>query len=186
MKKIFKKIFKHPIGIAVSSGVISSTISALIVAYIKSESFMSASITVWKWVISLFHSVLTFGVPVWMLLLILIIYFKLINPISNSFNKNSSPDFLNYKSDIIEGIRWEWEWFSYYGKYSISNRIDAVCIHCNGYLIDNRHSYNINTLECEHCGFKKNLSEWEHEEYRNKIKREILRRTRNKSNENSM
>lgn len=178
-------MFKHPIGIAVASGVLSSTISALIVAYIKSESFVSASITVWEWIISLIRSVLNFGIPVWALLLVVIIYFKLIKPISKSINRNSHPDFLDYKSDVIEGIRWEWEWYSYYGKYNVSNKIAAVCVNCNGYLVDNRRSYNINTLECEHCGFKKTIKEWEHEDYRNKIKREILRRVRNKSIENS-
>ncbi|NEZ45450.1 hypothetical protein [Paenibacillus alvei] len=185
MKKTLKKIFRHPIGIGVTTAVLSAIISTPIVAYVKSESFSEALVSIFNWLSNLIKSILTFGVPVWVLLLILIVYFKLIKPLSNFINRNSKPPFLDYTDDVIEGIRWEWEWIDYWGKYDISSRMSAVCINCNGYLVCKNVSYYTNTLECEHCGFKKDIGDRNHEEYFNKTKREILRRVRNKYKDES-
>lgn len=184
MKKTFKKIFKHPIGISVTTAVLSTVISTPIVAYVKSESFSEALVSIFNWMFNLIKSILTFGVPLWFLLLIVILYFKLVKPLLNFINRNNKPPFLNYTNDIIEDIRWEWEWYDYLGKYNISSKIAAVCVNCNGYLIGRRRDYNI-VLECEYCGFKKIINETNQEAYIDKIKREILRRVRNKSADKS-
>ncbi|MBD8838880.1 hypothetical protein IFU39_13750 [Paenibacillus sp. CFBP 13594] len=184
--KYISKIFKNPIGIGVTTAVLSTVISTPIVAYVKSQPFSDAFVSIFKWAYELVKSILTFGVPLWTLLLSAVVYFKLIRPIEKAINKTSSvPDLLNYRNDTIDGIRWEWDWVRYNGKYNVSRQIAAVCTTCNGYLVEGRRTFHINTLECENCGYKKDLREWEHEDYREKIKREILRRVRNQINENS-
>ncbi|MNK73664.1 hypothetical protein D3C87_931620 [compost metagenome] len=185
MKKYLKKIFKHPIGISVTTAVLSTVISTPVVAYVKTESFSEALVSIFSWMFDLIKSVLTFGVPLWVLFLVLVAYLKLVIPLLNLINRNSKPFFVDYTNDVIDDIRWEWEWYDYLGKYNISNKIAAVCINCNGYIVGSRRDYNSITLECENCGYKKNINGHDHEDYIEKIKREILRRTRNKSTDKS-
>lgn len=185
MKKSHKKIFKHPIGIGVTTAVLSTVISTPIVAYVKSESFSEAFISIFNWIINLIKDILTFGVPLWVLMLIVIAYFMLVRPLAKLIEKNSKPQFLDYTNDLIEGIRWEWQWINIYGKYDISTKMAAICTTCNGYLVFNKHSYYTNILGCEHCGFKKDIGDRNPEEYLDKTKREIYRRVRNKYKEES-
>lgn len=185
MKKKLIKVFKHPIGIGVTTAVLSTVISTPIVAAVKSQSFSEALVSIFNWVFNLIKSILTFGVPLWVLLLIIIAYFKLVRPLAKLIERNSKPLFVDYTNDVIEGIRWEWEWINIYGKYDISTKMAAICTNCNGYLVYNRQSYRTNELVCEHCGFKKDIGDRSPEEYLDKTKREIFRRARNKYKEES-
>lgn len=179
------KIFKHPIGIGVTTAVLSTIISTPIVAYVKSQSFTDAFMSIFKWVAGLIRDILTFGVPVWVILLGTLLYFKLIKPIGNAITKSSEPLFMSYTTDTIDDIQWEWEWYEYLGKYNISSGIGAFCVRCSGTLVGTSDYYGPNKLECENCGFKKNINEHDHDQYVEKIKREIKRRARIKFKEGS-
>lgn len=171
-----KDFFKHPIVAGTTTAFITLAITTPIVAYTKSISFIKSLKTIWEWIISL----LTFGIPVWIILLVVFVAVTVLR-IINTLAKNK-PDFLDYKSDIVEGIKWEWEFYTYGGKYNFSSPTPVpICRNCDGYLVlDNSH-YHILKLRCEHCSFEKQISEDNFSNYQEKIKREIFRRIRTNS-----
>lgn len=75
------------------------------------------------------------------------------------------PDFINYTTDEIEGIRWYWSYITYGRKAEINN-LTARCPNCNTLLLESSHYYDPVTNKtlvsfdgqiyiCDNCGFKK-------------------------------
>ncbi|OME41440.1 hypothetical protein [Paenibacillus odorifer] len=174
------KFFKHPIFISVLTAVLSAIVTTPIVAYIKSQTFIQAFKTILSAVWWFIKVVLTFGIPVWVLLLIIGLFFLMIFILSKKPVQHVKPDFTSYTEDNIEGIHWEWEWYqTYSGKYDLSSNSPVpTCSSCKGFLVLGHHLYGGNHLVCENCKVEKKLNDWSLEEYLERIKREIYRRVK--------
>ncbi len=173
---LMNSFFKHPIIASVISAFVIGAIVTPIVAYVKSQSFYEAIKTICVFIIK----ILTYGVSVWILIIIAIIYFFLKKMVKR-FSANIEPDFTSYTSDVLDDIYWEWGWFQsiYQGGYDFKgNSPVPICKRCQGYLVVRTRGYHIDYLECESCGFNKSLENLEFKEYQDKIKREIYRRVR--------
>lgn len=170
---LLKDFFKHPIVAGTTTAFITLAITTPIVAFTRSISFSKSLNVIWDW----FLSALTFGIPLWVVLLAIVILLtarRIIRSIPES-----KPEFLSYTNDVIEGIKWEWSFYISEGKYDFDgNTPIPVCNNCDGYLVLNNSGYHILKLRCEHCSYEKQLSESDGTEYHNKIKREIMRRIR--------
>ncbi|WP_136603820.1 hypothetical protein [Paenibacillus dokdonensis] len=171
-----KDFFKHPIVAGTITAFITLAITTPIVAYTRSISFSKSLKAIWDWIVE----TLTFGIPLWIILLIIVIILTARRIFRSS--PESKPEFLNYTNDVIEGIKWEWSFYTYGGKYDFNaNTPIPICKNCNGYLVLDYDDYHNLKLRCENCTYKKQLSEWEFSDYQNKIKREIMRRIRTNS-----
>lgn len=141
-------------------------------------SFIKSLKTIWEWVLSIF----TFSIPFWIILVTVIIIFIVKRIIR--YIPESKPDFLNYTSDVIEGIKCEWSFNTYGGQLSFyGNTPVPVCNNCDGFLVLDSSDYYILQLKCEHCSYKKQISDFS--EFQDKIKREIIRRIRTNTWENN-
>ena len=174
-----KSFFKHPIISGVIVGVIVLIIGLIVtpmIAPVKWQSFYEVIKTIGLFIIN----ILSYGVPVWIIIIIGVAYLFLIKMVKR-FSANIEPDFTSYTSDVLDDIHWEWGWFKsiYQGGYDFKgNSPVPICKRCQGYLVVRTRGYHIKFLECESCGFNKSLENSEFVEYQDKIKREIYRKVR--------
>ncbi|MCG3089306.1 hypothetical protein [Sporosarcina cyprini] len=170
-----KSFFKHPIiaGVVV---VIIGFIITPIIAPVKLQSFYEAIKTIGLFI----KKILSYGVPVWIIIIIGIAYLFLLKMVK-SFSAKIEPDFTSYTSDVLDDIHWEWAWFKSIYKEGYDFKGDTpvpICKRCQGYLVIGSRGYNISFLECENCGFSKSLENLVFKEYQDKIKKEIYRKVR--------
>jgi hypothetical protein len=110
---------------------------------------------------------LTISVPLWILLLLFVItIFAKISLLKSDEkpkkepkeNSKKEPNFLDYKEEVLNGIKYKWEWTfnPLIQKYEI-NRFFPFCLNCNYALLQRYHGF-----ECPNC--KKSFKVMENDE----------------------
>ena len=174
-----KLVLRHPLFVTIFGTVLGTVIATYLVSYINSISMLNALKAVYSFILNVIVTVLSFNVPIYVILLLIILFSlvlifikKLIYSIKED---KDSP--LNYKEDKIEDVRWVWDWIDVYGRNDFrGNTPVPLCNHCKGNLIEKDFNYDY-FLYCEHCEYKKKIPEG-YKDYQEKIKREIYRRLR--------
>ncbi|OAV63324.1 hypothetical protein Barb6XT_03188 [Bacteroidales bacterium Barb6XT] len=65
----------------------------------------------------------------------------------------AKPIFLDYKSGIIDGVLWKWEWEKTYdGKWSMNDSLAAFCPNCKTPFIEGE-GYDYDKYVCPHCRY---------------------------------
>lgn len=182
VNSLLKKLFRSKLLVSIFSGVVTGVLTSLIVSKVQSISIVDAMGTVLRSIYKAISFCLTFKIPVWIILLgILLIIFGFYIFIKIQDIKTQTQDpMVAYTEDIIEGIRWQWNWnhwqrTDFYGNHQLPK---PICINCEGNLIVGFS----NQLICRHCGFEKRLRN-EYTEYHDYIRNEIVRRIRLKHKE---
>ncbi|MCR8641466.1 hypothetical protein NV379_02240 [Paenibacillus sp. N1-5-1-14] len=174
-----KNFFKHPITASVISSFIILAIITPFVSYVKSIPLIESIKVIWEVILS----VLNFGVPIWIIICFFVVFWIIVKVLNSKSSTEIHP-FNSYKEDIIEGVKWEWEWIKMYdGSYDVNkNTLVPTCKKCKGLLIlkpDSGDYYysDRQVLYCEHCDSKHKTLQ-DPEELINKVKREIIRKVR--------
>lgn len=152
MRKFFKTgclIFIIPIITGVISGVITSKVENI--------NFISAMGVVIEKVFSFIQNVLTFKIPVWIIIILFFIIIgiiKLLILINNKDNETKTKEvkrvFRDYTEDYYDGIKYRWKWYETSNGIRITN-LHPIC-ECGCDLVyDMFDSY----IECPDC--KKNF-----------------------------
>lgn len=170
-----KYLLHNKIITGIVGGVVVSLITSIILSYLEIISIFDNIKSGYRLFVSATIAILTYGIPVWVLILIIGLGI-LILWIYLRFFDSEIPNFLSYTEDIIFDIKWSWDWFKRSnGKYDMEvNQPVALCKDCSGYIIVS-YSY---ILHCENCGFEK-LIDMGAIDYRDKARREIDRRIYN-------
>lgn len=180
---MLKKLFRNPLFITVFGGIVSTVASSLIVSKVQSISIVDAIGTVVGNIYRFLIKVLLFEIPVWIILVgIALIIFALyiVAKIQDSKVQNPIQD---YTEDIIDGIRWQWNWINWQRTNIFGDHIlpTPICINCEGNLVVNKVGYGEHLI-CRHCGFDKHMNN-EYTYYHDYIRNEIVRRIRLKEKE---
>jgi hypothetical protein len=149
-----KYLLHNKIITGIVGGVVISLITSIILSYLEIISIIYIIKSSYKVIVSSITTILTYGIPVWVLILIIGLGIS-IAWIYFTFFRSELPNFLSYKEDIIDDIKWSWNWFKRSdGKYDMEvNQPVALCKDCSGYIVV-RYSY---ILHCENCGFEINI-----------------------------
>lgn len=86
----------------------------------------------------------------------------------------STPNFLQYCGDRIDGMQWRWRWVKSGSAYDV-DRIQALCPRCKYPMVWTQSSYHLlgyNSLHCEECKHTQQLDH-EKQEVENRIRRRI-------------
>lgn len=126
--------------VAVWGGVAGAVVTSAI-DLIQSKPFYS---TVWfglKW---FWANIISFPIPVWGVILILILS-------RAKFSKSKDPKFTDYKTDKFGNVDWVWDWYEYKDGWSIEN-LTPLCVKCNTKTVVVNGSIGINQKcpRCEH------------------------------------
>lgn len=150
MKKYFKSIW-----LVFIIPIVTGVISGVITAKIEKINFISALVIMFEKIVSFILDILTFKVPIWIIVIgifIIIFIIKILIYIEDS-NKNLEHQkenekrvFKDYTEDEYEGIRYKWEWNEKY------NGIEMINLHpvCECGCIFNYSLYD-SYLKCPDC-----------------------------------
>ncbi|WP_010249237.1 hypothetical protein [Acetivibrio cellulolyticus] len=139
LKNLFSGVLEKTLVVIISTAVLSG---ALLVFFGK---YIFAFI---KLIPSFILKFLTFGIPVWIILVVLLILFvvlKVYIAYQDSIFKAKS--FLQYREDVFDSLIYKWNYFEDYGgKYDITE-VRVFCPHCKCQMI-----YDGYILKCINCG----------------------------------
>lgn len=148
-----KKFIKSAWGVGIGTTLLGFILT-VIYDLVKSKPILSTIWNIIKAIWNFIIMVLNLELKLWWILLgiiVLILILLVIVKIDDVKNADASNvSFLNYKSDTIQGWKWEWSWKkNYNGQYEIDN-LYPVCDSC-GTMLASKHDYQ-NTLYCVRCG----------------------------------
>ncbi len=135
-----------------SSVMLTSLLSVLITAFVEKINLFVALLLVLKWISTAVLFVLTFRIPVWIIISVVFLVFILVKLIATRKKKPDEP-WKQYKMDCFK--KWLFEW-----KYSIRGGIiglEAICKKCKCLLSSSneRHYHDPNRhLYCPNCDSK--------------------------------
>lgn len=93
--------------------------------------------------------IITFKIPLWIILLIIIIVIVVLVVIANFSTKEVEPEFIKYTEDTINGNTWTWSWKrNYAGEWNVIN-LKVKCPKCQFTMIE----YLDNVFACPMCKF---------------------------------
>ncbi|MBG9776164.1 hypothetical protein [Brevibacillus laterosporus] len=171
-----RKLLKHPLISATLATIIGTAIVTPIVAYINTIKWTEALTLMWNTVINWAYLVLNFQIKLWWILIAILVFALTIYLIYKFTPSSPEAGFLSYKTDVIEGIIWQWRWsLNYQGNYSISN-LRPICNNCKSDLVKYEGFYSENEIKCVICGYNKQVNILD--DYIHKIEIEIGRRVR--------
>lgn len=143
-------------------GISITIIGGLIVDKLKNKPIFSTITDTLTWIYSNAISILTFKIPLYItlliLLILLIIYFSY-----QVITKNEAdifPPFTNYKTDSLKQFKWSWNW--YFNKHINKWVIEDLRIHCP--KCDTKMKItiflgNYEEYQCPRCSYKINNHE---------------------------
>lgn len=172
-----RKHLKHPLSVGIIGGALATIITTPIVAIMNKikwdEALSLIFSTIGNWILA----ILNFNIKLWWLLVAGIILFFIVKWIITREQDSPTSSIQNYRSDVIDGILWNWEWYrNYSGHYTLSsNSLSPICNHCKTDLRETRMGYG-SGLTCSYCHFSKHIEDIDN--YYDKIGREIIRRVR--------
>ncbi|MFB0831511.1 hypothetical protein ACEU2D_18150 [Brevibacillus laterosporus] len=173
-----KKLLKHPLISATLATIIGTAIVTPVVAYINTIKWTEALGLMWSTVINWITLMLNFEIKLWWILVTILVFALIIYLVYKFSSSSTEPDFYNYRTDIIDGISWQWIWNYdlYQGKHGIFN-LHPICNHCKSELVQYDGYYEFeNGIKCITCGYNKQVNNLN--DYICKIKIEIGRRVR--------
>lgn len=143
-----KKLIKDKIFIGIITGLVFPILASIIYDLIKSKTLFSTIWDVLKWIYSLIMTILTFKIPLWVILLIIIIIIVILIIIAKLPIKEE-PEFIKYTKDTIRGNTWTWSWDkNYAGEWHVIN-LKVKCPKCQSTMIE----YQDYIFACPMCKF---------------------------------
>jgi hypothetical protein len=153
MKNAKKKTFiqNKPILSAIIAGVVLYFITSLLDTIINKKKFVDGMWDVLKAIGVFFWNILIFGIPVWIILILLLVALVLIRFINNT-SIDTTPSWKNYTEDNIKEWRFAW---SYTHRTNLIDNLRPICKNCSCELsyktrINSEYGYG-DFLVCPNC-----------------------------------
>lgn len=147
MKKIFISVF---------TAVIVEVFASIIVASISKINVIEATKIIWKCIYNLIKSIIFFKIPLWIILILVVLFIVIMKVIYNFKNDYdySKPWYSDYIKDEYKNVLYSWYYTNNYGTLDIKN-FRPICSNCGGDLIEvdrygNTH-YGSPKLLCPNC-----------------------------------
>ncbi|TPG71154.1 hypothetical protein EEL31_23790 [Brevibacillus laterosporus] len=175
-----KKLLMHPLISTILGGVVATVIATPIVAYFNTIKWTEALSLICVTVTNCISLILNFDIKLWWILAAIMVFVLVVYLLVRFIppSSTSQDSFLNYKTDTIEGIVWQWRWRynDYKGSYNITN-LRPICYSCKADIVQYEGYYQSeNRVKCVICGFEKQVNNLD--AFLEKIDIEINRRVR--------
>ncbi len=146
--------------ITIGGGIIVYIFGTIVIDLYNKKAILSTIVLSFNWIYTTIIKLLTYTVPVYMILLIvfvLVLIFLGLIYIKDTSNTINSPVFINYTTDTLKGFKWSWNW--HFNTYIKKWEIEDLKIHCPELKCDTKmvvyKSYpNYIKYQCPRCGLE--------------------------------
>ena len=145
----FKK-YKEKI-IAVVIFILANIICPIFVSKFENIDFKNAFAIMWKKIFEVIGNILTFSIPVWVIIIIIVILYIILRiylKIDEAKDEDESW-YKNYSSDIYNGLLYEWR-YNRIGNQTEIKDVTPVCVECKGNILPKDAGYKT-VLYCPNC-----------------------------------
>lgn len=156
------KKYKEKI-IAVAIFILANIICPIFVSKFENIDFKNAFAIMWKKIFEFIGNILTFSIPVWVIIIIIAILYIILRiylKIDEAKDEDESW-YKNYSSDIYNGLLYEWRYNRIGNQIEIKD-VTPICAECKGNILPRDVGYNT-ALYCPNC--QKTYKQPNEEEY---------------------
>jgi phage FluMu protein Com len=150
--------FYNPYTIGIGTIIIGTPIASILYDLSKNKPLLSTIFFLVKWLYTAIITVLTYSIPVYVILIILFVLALIALGdiyIGNRNRKPILPEFINYKTDTLKYFKWSWDWYfnSLHNYWEIKD-LNIHCSKCGTKMLTYKSYGNYVQYQCPRCNFQ--------------------------------